>query len=160
LPPSSRNHYAAESHQVGSAVPHALSTGTSHRVRYNRAISDATHRPLVGTPDDTLRSVVSEKGEPTVTTQTEGSDASAPTAFDVGGYWLSIIALYTLQGALWYYPFKEKVFDDELIAPTPIKEQFQGSFVDSFPGTKCVLGDPRDPPGNHRGHIGRQPRAR
>jgi hypothetical protein len=78
-----------------------------------------------------------------VTTQTEASDAAAPTAFDVGGYWLSIIALYTLQGALWYYPFKEKVFDDELIAPTPIKEQFQGSFIDSFPGTSvcwAILG--------------------
>lgn len=58
-------------------------------------------------------------------------------------YWLSIFGIYLLEGALWYYPFKEKVFDDGLIAPDPIKEQFAGSFIDSFPGTSvswAILG--------------------
>lgn len=60
-----------------------------------------------------------------------------------GLYWLSIFGIYLLEGALWYYPFKEKVFDDGLIAPEPIKEQFAGSFIDSFPGTSvswAILG--------------------
>jgi hypothetical protein len=62
---------------------------------------------------------------------------------DVAAYWLSVVGLYVLQGALWYYPFKQKVFDDGLIAPQPIKEQFAGTFIDSFPGTSvswAILG--------------------
>lgn len=55
-------------------------------------------------------------------------------------YWLSVVGIYVLQGALWYYPFKEKVFDDGLIAPAPIAEQFDGSFIDSFPGTSFAWG--------------------
>jgi hypothetical protein len=45
-----------------------------------------------------------------------------------------------MQGALWYYSFKEKVFDDDLIAPEPIKKQFDGSLIDSFPGTSVAWG--------------------
>jgi len=56
-------------------------------------------------------------------------------AFDTIAYWLSIVGIYVLQAALWYYPFKAKVFDDGLIAPDGVKEQFAGSFIDSFPGT-------------------------
>lgn len=58
-------------------------------------------------------------------------------------YWLSIVGIYVLQGALWYYPFKGKVFDDGLVAPASIKEQFAGSLIDSFPGTSvswAILG--------------------
>jgi hypothetical protein len=67
----------------------------------------------------------------------------AVTAFDVVGYWLAVGALYLVELALWYYPFKEKVFDDNLIAPDAIKQQFAGSFIDSFPGTSvcwAILG--------------------
>ena len=56
-------------------------------------------------------------------------------AFDTIAYWLGIVGIYVLQAALWYYPFKAKVFDDGLIAPDGVKEQFAGSFIDSFPGT-------------------------
>lgn len=58
-------------------------------------------------------------------------------------YWPGLLGVYLLELALWYYPFKEKVFDDGLIAPDPIKEQFAGSFIDSFPGTSvswAILG--------------------
>ncbi|MBK5219502.1 MAG: hypothetical protein JJE35_06930 [Thermoleophilia bacterium] len=55
-------------------------------------------------------------------------------------YWLSIVGIYVLQGALWYYPFKEKVFDDGLTAPAPIRDQFAGSLIDSFPGTSVSWG--------------------
>jgi hypothetical protein len=59
-------------------------------------------------------------------------------AFDTIAYWLSILGLYVVQGALWYYPFKGKVFDDGLIAPDGIKEQFDGSLIASFPGTSVA----------------------
>ncbi len=55
-------------------------------------------------------------------------------------YWLGVVGIYVLEGALWYYPFKEKVFDDGLIAPAPVKEQFAGSLIDSFPGTSVAWG--------------------
>lgn len=60
---------------------------------------------------------------------------SDSAALDTITYWLSIISLYVLEGALWYYPFKAKVFDDGLIAPDGIMEQFAGTLIDSFPGT-------------------------
>jgi hypothetical protein len=53
---------------------------------------------------------------------------------------VAIVGLYVVQGALWYYSFKEKVFDDDLIAPEPIKKQFDGSLIDSFPGTSVAWG--------------------
>ena len=62
---------------------------------------------------------------------------------DVAAYWLIVVAVYVLQGALWYYPFKAKVFDDGLIAPPPIKGQFDGTFIASFPTTSgawAILG--------------------
>lgn len=64
--------------------------------------------------------------------------AAEPGVFDTVAYWLSIAALYLVQLALWYYPAKEKLFDDGLVAPAPIKEQFDGSFIDSFPGTSVA----------------------
>jgi hypothetical protein len=75
--------------------------------------------------------------------QAERDEGSAPTALDTVAYWLTVVGLYVLEGALWYYPFKEKVFDDDLIAPPSIKKQFDGSFIDSFPGTSvswAILG--------------------
>lgn len=67
-------------------------------------------------------------------------EAAEPAVFDTVAYWLSIGAIYLLQLALWYYPAKEKIFDQDLIAPQPIKEQFDGTFIDSFPGTSVAWG--------------------
>jgi hypothetical protein len=67
-----------------------------------------------------------------------GSGAEDPTPFDTAGYWLAIVSIYVLEGALWYYPFKGKVFDDDLKAPGPIQELFDGSLVDKFPGTSVA----------------------
>jgi len=53
-------------------------------------------------------------------------------------YWLAIGATYLVQSALWYYPAKAKIFDDGLVAPAGIKEQFAGSFIASFPGTSLA----------------------
>lgn len=79
----------------------------------------------------------------TATSRPRMATAGAATLFDTVGYWLVVGALYLLELALWYYPFKEKVFDDNLIAPDAIKQQFAGSFIDSFPGTSvcwAILG--------------------
>jgi|SRR5829696_5742563 len=73
-------------------------------------------------------------------TRSGASANGTPTLFDTVGYWLAVGALYLTELALWYYPFKEKVFDDDLIAPDPIKQQFAGSFIDSFPGTSVAWG--------------------
>jgi hypothetical protein len=67
--------------------------------------------------------------------------ASRPV--DVAGYWLVLAGTYILVGFLWYYAAKAKIFDDGLIAPDGVKEQFAGSFVDSFPGVSvswAILG--------------------
>lgn len=59
---------------------------------------------------------------------------------DAVAYWLIYLGIYVLVGFVWYYAFKEKVFDDGLIAPAPIKEGFAGSFIASFPGTSIAWG--------------------
>lgn len=73
-----------------------------------------------------------------VEAQTGHAEAHKQRACDSIAYWLSIVGIYLVQGALWYYPFKVKVFDDGLIAPARIKEQFDGSLIDSFPGTSVA----------------------
>jgi hypothetical protein len=57
---------------------------------------------------------------------------------NVASYWLAIAGIYILEGFLWYFSFKEKIFDDNATAPPPIKQQFQGTFIDSFPGINAA----------------------
>lgn len=68
------------------------------------------------------------------------SDQAGPETADSAAYWLIYLGIYVLVGFLWYYAFKEKVFDDGLIAPEAIKKEFAGSFVASFPGTSVAWG--------------------
>jgi hypothetical protein len=56
------------------------------------------------------------------------------TIFDQAAYWLTIAGVYLLVGVLFFYSGKSKLFDDDGHAPAPIKQQFQGTFVDTFPG--------------------------
>ncbi len=63
-----------------------------------------------------------------------------PALADNAAYWLIYLGIYVLVGFLWYYAFKEKVFDDGLIAPEGIKKEFAGSFIASFPGTSVAWG--------------------
>ena len=49
-------------------------------------------------------------------------------------YWLAILGIYLLQGALWYYGAEEKIIGGDLKAPAGIEKGFAGSFVDTFPG--------------------------
>jgi hypothetical protein len=70
----------------------------------------------------------------------EASEQDGPEIADSAAYWLILLGIYVLVGFLWYYGFKEKTFDDNLIAPAPIKEEFAGSFIASFPGTSLAWG--------------------
>ena len=54
---------------------------------------------------------------------------------DTATYWLTFAAIYLLQGAVWFYPAKGKIFDDGLAAPAFVEKQFDGTFIDAFPGT-------------------------
>ena len=64
--------------------------------------------------------------------------ANVETLASVASYWLAIGGIYVLQGFLWYYSFKEKIFDDDAKAPQPIQELFNGTIVDAFPGTSVA----------------------
>ena len=59
---------------------------------------------------------------------------SRPDVLDSAAYWVAIVSIYVLQGVLWFHSGKSKIFDDDGNAPPPIKEQFDGTFFESFPG--------------------------
>lgn len=49
-------------------------------------------------------------------------------------YWAVMAGVYLGFGFLWYYAFKEKLFDDGCAMPAGLKKAYAGSFVESFPG--------------------------
>jgi hypothetical protein len=50
------------------------------------------------------------------------------------GYWLTMAGIYFLVGVLMFYSGKGKLFDDDGKAPEPLAKQFEGTFIDTFPG--------------------------
>ena len=60
------------------------------------------------------------------------------TILDQAAYWLTLAGVYLLVGFLFFYSGKSKLFDDDGHAPAPIKQQFQGTFVDTFPGVDAL----------------------
>jgi hypothetical protein len=56
------------------------------------------------------------------------------TAFDQAAYWLTMAAVYFLVGVLFFYSGKGKLFDDDGKAPQALREQFEGTFIGTFPG--------------------------
>jgi hypothetical protein len=60
------------------------------------------------------------------------------TILDQAAYWLTLAGVYLLVGFLFFYSGKSKLFDDDGNAPPPIKEQFKGTFVDTFPGIDAL----------------------
>src|ERR1700752_2976350 len=50
------------------------------------------------------------------------------------GYWLTMAGMYFLVGGLMFYSGKGKLFDDDGKAPEPLAKQFEGTFIDTFPG--------------------------
>jgi len=58
--------------------------------------------------------------------------------FDGIAYWATLVGVYLMVGGLMFYSGKEKLFDDDGNAPAGIKEQFKGTFLDTFPGTDAA----------------------
>ena len=58
--------------------------------------------------------------------------------WDGVAYWATLAGVYLMVGGLMFYSGKDKLFDSDGHAPAPIKEQFQNSFVDTFPGTDAA----------------------
>jgi len=70
----------------------------------------------------------------------EGSDSEFAvvgrgTVFDGIAYWLILAGVYLMVGGLMFYSGKDKVFDSDGNAPAGIEEQFENSFLSTFPGT-------------------------
>jgi hypothetical protein len=77
-------------------------------------------------------------GVATVHTVTERIGA-APIG-KLATYWLTLIGVYVIQGALWYYGAYEKIVGGDMKAPPGIEKAFAGSFVDTFPGVGVAWG--------------------
>jgi hypothetical protein len=60
------------------------------------------------------------------------------TVFDGAAYWVTLIGVYLMVGGLMFYSGKEKLFDDNGHPPQGIKDQFKGTFIDTFPGTHAA----------------------
>jgi hypothetical protein len=70
----------------------------------------------------------------------EGSDSKFAvvgrgTIFDGIAYWLILAGVYLMVGGLMFYSGKDKLFDSDGNAPAGIEEQFENSFLSTFPGT-------------------------
>ena len=57
------------------------------------------------------------------------------TIFDGVAYWATLAGVYLMVGGLMFYSGWEKLVDSDGNAPAGIKEQFAGTFIDTFPGT-------------------------
>jgi hypothetical protein len=57
------------------------------------------------------------------------------SVFDGIAYWLTLAGVYLMVGGLMFYSGKGKLFDDDANAPAGIEEQFENSFLSTFPGT-------------------------
>jgi hypothetical protein len=60
------------------------------------------------------------------------------SVFDGVAYWATLVGVYLMLGGLMFYSGKEKLFDDDGNAPQGIKDQFKGTFIDTFPGTDAA----------------------
>src|SRR5262245_9146383 len=58
----------------------------------------------------------------------------AGTLWDGIAYWATIAGVYLMVGGLMFYSGKGKLFDDDGNAPAAIEEQFENSFLSTFPG--------------------------
>lgn len=70
----------------------------------------------------------------------EGSDSEYAvvgrgSVFDGIAYWLILAGIYLMVGGLFFFSGKDKLFDGDIEAPAGIAEQFEGTFIDTFPGT-------------------------
>ena len=72
------------------------------------------------------------------TTTGRSRSSGRGTLFDGAAYWATLVGVYLMVGGLMFYSGKEKLFDDDGNAPQGIKDQFKGTFIDTFPGTDAA----------------------
>src|SRR4029079_7436094 len=60
------------------------------------------------------------------------------TLFDGAAYWATLVGVYLMVGGLMFYSGKEKRFAHDRNAAQGIKDQFKGTFLDTFPGTDAA----------------------
>jgi hypothetical protein len=73
----------------------------------------------------------------------EQAEGAASISIETIAYWAVVASIYMGFGFLWYYSFKEKIFDDGGTMPAGLAKGYAGTFVDSFPGlnaTWTILG--------------------
>jgi hypothetical protein len=58
--------------------------------------------------------------------------------FDGIAYWATLVGVYLMVGGLMFYSGKEKLFDEDGHPPQAIKDQFKGTWIDTFPGTHAA----------------------
>ena len=58
----------------------------------------------------------------------------AGSIWDGIAYWAIVVGVYLMVGGLFFYSGKEKLFDDHGHPPAPIVQQFNHTFIGSFPG--------------------------
>ena len=62
----------------------------------------------------------------------------AGTIWDGVAYWSIVVGVYLMVGGLMFYSGKEKLFDEHGHPPAGIVQQFQNSFVSTFPGVHAA----------------------
>src|SRR5262245_24148089 len=62
----------------------------------------------------------------------------AGTPLDDVAYWLTLASVYFLVGVLFFYSGEQKLFKGHGDPPAAIKQQFQGTFLDTFPGIDAI----------------------
>jgi hypothetical protein len=73
-----------------------------------------------------------------MTQESAGAAETRGTIFDDVAYWLTMASVYFLVGVLFFYSGKEKLFDNDANVPPGIEQQFQGTFVATFPGVDAL----------------------
>jgi hypothetical protein len=71
-------------------------------------------------------------------TRSDFSVVGAGTIADGIAYWSIVIGVYLMVGGLMFYGGKEKLFDENGHPPAGIVQQFNNSFIGTFPGTHAA----------------------
>jgi FtsH-binding integral membrane protein len=70
--------------------------------------------------------------------RSEFSPVGAGTIADGAAYWAIVVGVYLMVGGLFFYSGKEKLFDEHGHPPAGIVQQFDGSFLGTFPGVHAA----------------------
>ena len=71
-------------------------------------------------------------------TRSEFSIVGAGTIADGVAYWSIVVGVYLMVGGLMFYSGKEKLFDEHGHPPAGIVQQFNNSFIGTFPGVHAA----------------------